>query len=387
MNNRQRRVPLLLDGGTGEELFRRNVPDDRKIWSATALVHPEYHDILEQVHGSFLQSGSNFITTNSYGVVPGVGFNEQEIECYTNQAGMIARQAVTKFMSSTRSDNNFNDREMQQEKVFVLGSLGPLVESYRPDLILPHPEGSKFYRRMCQSLAPHVDAFLGETMSSVAESLQVLDAVASLGPQEQRPLFISYTLDSKGNFRDGKELPIGIREMLDHWKSKYHQAEGKLMLDVDLKLKLENDFVVSAFFFSNPNVLCDYKVSAVLFNCCLPEAITIALERIRSDKDLVALLNESGILLGAYANRLTHIDAGWSLQESESPQSLRQDLDEDQYWTDFVSRWINEHQVQLVGGCCGIRPSHIAHIRNKLRELHQSELLPPSHFYITLSQL
>ncbi|KAG7355554.1 vitamin B12-dependent methionine synthase family protein [Nitzschia inconspicua] len=342
MNNRQRRVALLLDGGTGEELFRRNVPDDRKIWSATALVHPEYHDILEQVHVSFLQSGSNFITTNSYGVVPGVGFNEQEIECYTNQAGVIARQAVTKFMSSTRSDNNFNDRGMQQQQVFVLGSLGPLVESYRPDLILPHPEGSKVYRQMCQSLAPHVDAFLGETMSSVAESLQVLDAVASLGPQEQRPLFISYTLDSKGNFRDGKELPIGIREMLDHWKSKYRQAE----------------------------------VSAVLFNCCLPEAITMALQRIRSDKDLVSLLNESGILLGAYANRLTHIDAGWSLQESESPQSLREDLDEEQYWEDFVSRWINEHGVQLIGGCCGIRPSHIAHIRNKLRdsELHESEL-------------
>jgi S-methylmethionine-dependent homocysteine/selenocysteine methylase len=29
----------LLDGGTGEELFRRGMVDDRKIWSANALVH------------------------------------------------------------------------------------------------------------------------------------------------------------------------------------------------------------------------------------------------------------------------------------------------------------------------------------------------------------
>ena len=29
---------LLLDGGTGKELFRVGVPDNRKIWSATAIV-------------------------------------------------------------------------------------------------------------------------------------------------------------------------------------------------------------------------------------------------------------------------------------------------------------------------------------------------------------
>ena len=38
---------LLLDGGTGEELFLRGVPDDRKIWSATAIVHEKYHSIVE----------------------------------------------------------------------------------------------------------------------------------------------------------------------------------------------------------------------------------------------------------------------------------------------------------------------------------------------------
>ena len=39
---------LLLDGGTGEELFLRGVPDDRKIWSATAIVHEKYHSIVEE---------------------------------------------------------------------------------------------------------------------------------------------------------------------------------------------------------------------------------------------------------------------------------------------------------------------------------------------------
>ena len=59
---------LLLDGGTGEKLFLRGVKDDRKIWSATAIVNKEYHGILEEVHRSFIDAGSQAITTNSYGI-------------------------------------------------------------------------------------------------------------------------------------------------------------------------------------------------------------------------------------------------------------------------------------------------------------------------------
>ena len=159
---------FLLDGGTGEELFRRSVPDDRKLWSATALVHPQYHKILEDVHNSFLQSGSNAITTNSYGVVPGLGFDEHQMSKYIDQSGKIAR-------SSTQKHNLHSPLP-----TFIFGSLGPLVESYRPDKIMPHDEGVKCYKLACQSLAPYADAFIAKTMSCVEESIQVLDAVASL---------------------------------------------------------------------------------------------------------------------------------------------------------------------------------------------------------------
>ena len=39
---------LILDGGTGEELFLRGVPDDRKIWSAKAVVDSQYHSVLQE---------------------------------------------------------------------------------------------------------------------------------------------------------------------------------------------------------------------------------------------------------------------------------------------------------------------------------------------------
>lgn len=184
---------FLLDGGTGEELFRRGVPDDRNIWSATAVVNPEYHTILEDVHTSFLSAGAQAITTNSYGIVPGVGFEDiSSRQMYLRIAGTIARRAA--------------------KQALVLGSLGPLVESYRADLIRPHPQGVQEYQVACEALRPFVDAFLVETMSCAEESLQALEAVKETGI----PVLVSYTLDRKGNLRDGQVVTECLRNILDH---------------------------------------------------------------------------------------------------------------------------------------------------------------------------
>ena len=197
---------LILDGGTGEELFRRGVPDDRKIWSATAVVNPQYHSILQQVHQSFVDAGADAITTNSYGIVPGVGFSLPDLTKHVACAGKLARDSVP-------------------ESTLVLGSLGPLVESYRPDLILPHSEGVSAYVAMAKALSPYVDCFLAETMSSYEECIQVVDAVNELTPEEVRPVMVSFTLDGQGNFRSGETVTDGIARLLDFVKKQNNQVE------------------------------------------------------------------------------------------------------------------------------------------------------------------
>jgi S-methylmethionine-dependent homocysteine/selenocysteine methylase len=188
-----------MDGGTGEELFRRGVPDDRSIWSATAIVRSEFHETLEQVHMAFLEAGSQAITTNSYGIVPGVGFTDiEEREKYIATAGQIARRAVEKHHDT--------------KQAYVMGSLGPLIESYRPDLIRAHEQGVEDYRVACRALKPYVDAFLAETMSCCKESLQALEGALSF----DRPCLVSYSLNSKGDLRDGQAVTDCLTELLDY---------------------------------------------------------------------------------------------------------------------------------------------------------------------------
>jgi S-methylmethionine-dependent homocysteine/selenocysteine methylase len=138
----------------------------------------------------------------------GVGFGTDEIKKYCSCAGRLARQAVSG----------------EPGNALVLGSLGPLVESYRADLAMEHDAGVAVYESMVESLAPFVDCFLGESMSSVEETMQVVDAVASLRDDTRKPCLVSYSLDSNGNLRSGEPVVQAIPRILDY--SETHCVQG-----------------------------------------------------------------------------------------------------------------------------------------------------------------
>mmetsp|Transcript_6310 Transcript_6310/g.9168 ORF Transcript_6310/g.9168 Transcript_6310/m.9168 type:complete len:376 (-) Transcript_6310:317-1444(-) len=302
---------LILDGGTGEEIFRRGVPGDRKIWSATAVVHKEHHQTLKDVHRSFIDAGSNAITTNSYGITPGVGFSRDDIRKFVELAGKLARESLR-----------------DEDDAIVFGSLGPLVESYRPDLVSEHSEGVEYYKLMANALAPNIDCFLAETMSSVEESTQAIEAVGSIHSKLKVPMMVSYTLNSSGKIRSGEAVTDAIPEVLT-----FSREAG-----VDL--------------------------IGVMFNCAEPEAITMAFQEIKSNSDVQLLLKRNDVHLGAYANKLTPIPDQWSLEESEEAQEMRDDLSPSIYFNKFVNKWVKDLNVRMVGGCCGITPEHIAYMKS-----------------------
>jgi S-methylmethionine-dependent homocysteine/selenocysteine methylase len=305
---------LFLDGGTGEELFRRGVPDDRKIWSATAVVNEQYHKTLKDVHKSFIDSGSHAITTNSYGITPGVGFSRDDVIKYVDMAGRLARE-------STKEGD---------DTIIIFGSLGPLVESYRPDLVSEHKRGVEDYQVMAAALAPHVDCFLAETMSSIEEASQAIEAVGTLGEKVKLPIMVSFTLNRKGKIRTGESLVEAIPKV------------------VQLTDESNVDLV------------------GVLVNCAEPEAVTKAFQEVRSNISLQDQLDERHLLLGAYANRLTPVPDQWSLETSEEAQAMREDLSPNVYFDQFVNIWVNDLEVQVIGGCCGITPEHIQFITSHM---------------------
>jgi len=202
---------LILDGGTGEELFLRGVPDDRKTWSAYAITHDQYHSVVEDVHKSFIDAGSQAITTNSYGITPGVGFTDGgEVKRLVGISGEIARRAVT-------------GTSLSNPVALVLGSLGPLVESYRADLIMKHEDGVRAYRYPIEGLYPHVDVYVAETMSCFEEVCQAIDALSKFYQEltdsdnkRKHPILVSFTLDSEGRIRSGELIVDVIPKLVEY---------------------------------------------------------------------------------------------------------------------------------------------------------------------------
>src|SRR3989304_5243571 len=58
--------PLILDGATGTELYRRGVDTGLPLWSANALLTGEGSRVLQQIHTDYLNAGADILTTNTF---------------------------------------------------------------------------------------------------------------------------------------------------------------------------------------------------------------------------------------------------------------------------------------------------------------------------------
>ena len=214
---------LLLDGGLGQELYRRGVARNDVLWSANAM--KDHADIVRQVHIDFIRAGANIITINSYCTNPdrlARAGRSDEFQDLNLLACRLAQEAL---------------EETGRPDVRIAGSLPPLYGSYRPDLDRPVEAMQAEYQQMVDILAPRVDLFLCETVASPAQGLAAMTAAR----EADKDIWLSWTLDDRepGRIRNGQSIK-------------------EAMAEID----------------ENP-------LSAVLFNCCPPEMIAPALREIR----------------------------------------------------------------------------------------------------------
>jgi len=285
----------LLDGGMGRELLRMGAPFQQPEWSAIALM--EAPGLVKKAHESFAAAGSDVLTTCNYAVVPfHIGekrFSREGAEL-TTLSGKLTRQVASTFGCK------------------VAGSLPPLFGSYRPDLFISD-QAPALLKKIINALDPFVDLWLAETTSSIREAQAVAEALSD----DQRPLWISFTL------LDSNEL----QGMTPRLRS--------------------NEKVSSAI-----RAAIELDASAVLFNCCQPETMTSAVAAAIQELECL----EVDRPIGVYANAFPAIEE--KALANSSLNDIRRDLDPMGYMK-FVEKWYRRGAT-IIGGCCGIGPEHIA---------------------------
>lgn len=286
---KDRNALIVLDGGMGGELIRRGVTGGDGLWSAQALV--EQPDKVLGVHRDYIDAGAQVIITNSYSTIPSYlakgGLEDKYVE-YTKLAGEIARRAV---------DESGKD-------VKVAGSIPPLNESYRYDLVPPEEEAAPIYQCLVEALNPYVDLFVCETMSCVREARTAVAAASTHG--QGKPVWVAWTL---------------------------HEEPGQGLRS--------RETVTEAY-----AAVAQYSPEAYLFNCSTSESITPALKELSTLTDCP---------IGVYPN-LLHIPENWTL-DNDVVTGYREMAVAD--YVDFANRW-RRQGASIIGGCCGIGPKYIA---------------------------
>lgn len=292
------RKVTILDGGMGRELERRGAPFKQPEWSALAMM--EAPDIVKEVHKAYIDAGSEIITTNSYALVP---FHIGET-CFKERGAALAE------LSATVARQAIN--ETGKDYVQVAGSVAPLFGSYRADMYQPE-RVAEIATPLITALNPHIDIWLNETQSLIAESVAIKALVDSID-SDHKPYWVSFTLeDSEATeqplLRSGETVRAAVQSMT--------QA----------------------------------GVDAILFNCSQPEIIAEAIEVTRQELSHYA----KTINIGAYANAFPPQPK--NATANDGLDELRADLTPVTY-LQSAQKW-QELGADLIGGCCGIGPDHI----------------------------
>ena len=293
---------VILDGGMGRELQRCGAPFRQPEWSALAL--SEAPEVVVAVHAAFIEAGAQVITSNSYAVVPfHIGeerFASEGLEL-ASIAGQLARKAA----------------DASARPVKVAGSLPPLFGSYRPDLFQPE-RVTEVLTPLLQGLGAHVDLWLAETQSSLAE----VQAIHAHLPSDGKPFWVSFTLqdeetDGVPRLRSGEPVADAIE------------------------------------------AVAGMGVAAVLFNCSQPEVIGAAVDVARSITGRLG----ADIAIGVYANAFPPQPK--EATANDGLDELREDLDPLGY-LEWAKDW-QQRGASMIGGCCGIGPQHIAELKRSLK--------------------
>ncbi len=295
---------VVLDGAIGTELERLGAPMHDAVWCGKAL--EDYPDLVREVHRSYIEAGADIITTNTYASARHAlepGGLADRVEEWNTRAVVLAREA--------------RDTTDAPRPVYVAGS----VSTFGSFNHLQPAELARGLREQARILAAQgVDLLLLETLGTKREGIEAgVEAIADIG----LPVWVAMSCMQS---HDSEDVMLGVEE------SKAHSQ-------VDDRMAYEPFGPVVA-------AVTARGASAALMMHSDLNVTRAALATIASHYDGPR---------GAYPNAGHWLRPQWAFVDQVSPEAYAAE----------VGAWV-ESGARIVGGCCGIGPSHIKAVRERI---------------------
>ena len=180
--------------------------------------------------------------------------------------------------------------------------------------VWPEPLSPAFTRELTEAIVEAApDLILAETVETISPDLRF--PTLELLLETKLPLWVAFrwTVDGPPDLRHQGIAP---------YAGTLQKADGSLLVQAATALE-------------------ERGVSALLLNC-LPRELVVGM--------LPLLRGATSLPLGVYPNVGTYRDPGWSFDDDMTPADYAAD----------AARWRDVEGAQIVGGCCGTTPEHIA---------------------------
>jgi homocysteine S-methyltransferase len=369
---------VLLDGGNGHELKQRGVTDGSFL--AGLLANEKQPAVVKSVHRDFCESGCHVITTNSFVAVPlrvktdilVSSRSDDEPDTLREDAGedeAVHKRTQELIVSAVRcaKDVQREQRELHHRHVRVAGSVPPLTECYVANSV-PDSMEDLIIRYKCivsTLIDAGVEILLAETLSTKREAIAIVHAFSQLVAGSTKyatggaSLWISLTIDDFSEpptLRSGEPLEGAINSIL------HTVAQTGIQLH------------------------------AIGVNCASPLAVTKAIPHIvTAIKKEETLQNAPRIMV--YANGFQTTTSEWlaSLPTTESAMANNDQLKSvahsqimpkrsdtmgqeafdsngvilREVYAKHARHW-RDLGASIIGGCCGISPSHMKAVAGEL---------------------
>ena len=293
---------LLLDGGVSTEIQKRGVALDGNVWSG--LTTKNNPDEVRSVHEAYIRAGSEVITANTYSTAR-----------HVLESIMLGHEAKMLNFKSVLLAKEARDRSARNE-VWIAGSMSsmpPLTRNHQ-SVIDRHAEAS--YCEQAEVLAEAgVDLIICEMMRDLENAEIVIKAALATGI----PVWVGYSAIVDQSGKDVRGL------------SWLH--DGELDTRHDFTSMLEALIPLGG------------QVAGIMHTNL--DDMNPALE--------VLGQHWSGPKM-AYAETGELRPPDWIFDDAVSPST----------YLESARDWVEQHNVQIIGGCCGTGPEHIRLLKEHL---------------------
>ena len=189
----------ILDGGMGQTLIEKGLKPEGTLWSTTALIVEDYHNLVVETHLDFINAGAELIVTNNFGVRKRRLLHNNKLDYFVSankKAGQLAQKA----------------KNLSNKNVLVAGSLPAHGDTYQPNFFSSEEEVYADFYETAKILNAYVDLFFLDVMSSLKEIKIACEAIKEFN----KPVLIGIYFRKNAHLPSGDTLADVVQEIKNY---------------------------------------------------------------------------------------------------------------------------------------------------------------------------